>query len=116
MFSSQIVRTGAYQKILKICFDIFSSPGAGKGIGAGTAAAAGDVLKTCQQDIQMTSTIWKKISTNISKFGRDRVLSMKNGFFLYERKCVNTHSLLIYVEVVIVIKAIPSKFTFLTER
>jgi hypothetical protein len=56
VFSSQIVRTGAYQKILKICFDIFFSPGAGKGMGAGTAAA-GDVLKTCQQDIKITLKI-----------------------------------------------------------
>ncbi len=85
-------------------------------MGAGTAAA-GDVLKTCQQDIQMTFKKLKKISTNISKFGRDRVQSMKNGFALYVKKCDNAHSLvLINVEVVIVLNAIPSKFPFLTVR
>ncbi len=54
--SSQIVATGSYQTIIKICFHIFFSPGAGKGMGAGTAAV-GDVLKTCQQDIQITLKI-----------------------------------------------------------
>jgi hypothetical protein len=62
-FSNQIDTTGKYETIIKICFDIFSSPGAGKGIGAGTAAV-GDVLKTCQQDIQITI----KIGRNFYKY------------------------------------------------
>jgi hypothetical protein len=63
VWSSQIVTTGGYQTFSKSFFHIFPSPGAGKGMGAGTAGV-GDVLKTCQQDIQIIN----KIGRNFCKY------------------------------------------------